>query len=226
MLDRVDRLRETNPMLGLRGVRLGLRIPELIRMQTRAIVEAAMDVRDEGLEVRPEIMVPLVSHATEMAAARTLIESEMEEIFEERAATIDVPIGTMIEVPRAALTAGEIAEHADFFSFGTNDLTQMTMGVSRDDAEASFLLGYLADQIITDNPFKTIDAAGVGRLMEIATAEGRAIHPDLTIGICGEHGGDPASIALSQQLGLDYISCSAYRVPVARLSAAHAALSS
>jgi len=226
MLDRVDRLRETNPMLGLRGVRLGLRIPELIRMQTRAIVEAALDVQDEGLEVRPEIMVPLVSHAAEMAAARELIEAEMAVIFEQRPSTIEVPIGTMIEVPRAALTAGEIAEHADFFSFGTNDLTQMTIGVSRDDAEASFLLAYLADQIIADNPFKTIDVAGVGRLMELATAEGRATHPDLTIGICGEHGGEPASIALCQQLGLDYISCSAYRVPVARLSAAHAALSS
>jgi pyruvate,orthophosphate dikinase len=226
MLDRVDRLRETNPMLGLRGVRLGLRIPELIRMQTRAILEAAFEVQAEGLDVHPEIMVPLVSHATEMAAARALIESEMAMVFGEQAASLDVPIGAMIEVPRAALTAGEIAQHADFFSFGTNDLTQMTMGVSRDDAETSFLLSYLADKIIVDNPFTSIDAAGVGRLMGLASVEGRAADPNLTIGICGEHGGDPASIARCQQLGLDYVSCSAYRVPVARLSAAHAALSS
>ena len=224
MLERVERLRESNPMLGLRGVRLGLQIPELIQMQTRAIVEAALDVQEEGLEVRPEIMVPLVSHATEMAAARALIEAEMESIFDERRARLDVPIGTMIEVPRAALTAGDIAQHADFFSFGTNDLTQMTMGVSRDDAEASFLLAYLAEQIVADNPFRTIDTAGVGRLMELASAEGRAADPGLTIGICGEHGGEPASIAFCQRLGLDYISCSAYRVPVARLAAAHAAL--
>ena len=224
MLDRVDRVRESNPMLGLRGVRLGLQIPELIQMQTRAIVEAALDVQEEGLEVRPEIMVPLVSHATEMAAARELIESEMASIFETRRATLDIPIGTMIEVPRAALTAGDIAHHADFFSFGTNDLTQMTMGVSRDDAEGSFLLDYLADQIVPDNPFRTIDTAGVGRLMEIASNEGRAADAELTIGICGEHGGEPASIALCQRLDLDYVSCSAYRVPVARLAAAHAAL--
>lgn len=225
MLERVDRLRETNPMLGLRGVRLGLKIPELIRMQTRAIVEAALEVQDEGVDVCPEIMVPLVSHATELAAARELIESEMALVFEERGSAIEVPIGAMIEVPRAALTAGEIAHHADFFSFGTNDLTQMTMGVSRDDAEGSFLLEYLANQIITDNPFTSIDAAGVGRLMELASVEGRATDPNLSIGICGEHGGDPSSIARCQELGLDYVSCSAYRVPVARLSAAHAALS-
>jgi pyruvate,orthophosphate dikinase len=206
-------------------VRLGLKIPELIQMQTRAIVEAALDVQEEGLEVRPEIMVPLVSHATEMQAARALIESEMASIFDDRRARLDVPIGTMIEVPRAALTAGDIAQHADFFSFGTNDLTQMTLGVSRDDAEASFLLDYLADQIVSDNPFRTIDTAGVGRLMELASTEGRAANANLTIGICGEHGGEPASIALCQHLGLDYVSCSAYRVPVARLAAAHAALS-
>ncbi|NND73716.1 MAG: pyruvate, phosphate dikinase [Ilumatobacter sp.] len=225
MSARVDRLRESNPMLGLRGVRLGLQIPELIRMQTRAIVEAAIEVRDDGIEVDPEIMIPLVSHSTEMEAARRIVESELAAICNEHATTIDVAIGTMIEVPRAALTAGEIAQHADFFSFGTNDLTQMTMGISRDDAEASFLLGYLADQVISDNPFRTIDSDGVGRLMEIATTDGRATRPDLAIGICGEHGGEPASIALCQELGIDYVSCSAYRVPVARLAAAHAALS-
>ncbi len=225
MLDRVEALRESNPMLGLRGVRLGLRIPELTRMQTRAIVEAAIEVQSEGTPVRPEIMVPLVSHASEMAAARTLIEAEMAQVLSEHhIETLDVPIGTMIEVPRAALTAAEIAEHADFFSFGTNDLTQTTMAISRDDAEANFLLDYLADRVITANPFQTIDVAGVGRLMEFAIAGGRSTTADLHIGICGEHGGEPKSIALCQKLGLDYVSCSAYRVPVARLAAAHAAL--
>ena len=166
----------------------------------------------------------LVSHAAEMAAARELIEAEMATVFDEQGDTIDIPIGTMIEVPRAALTAAQIAEHADFFSFGTNDLTQMTMGISRDDAEASFLLAYQSRGIVGANPFHTIDVDGVGRLMELAVTEGRAASPDLQIGICGEHGGEPASIALCQKLGLDYVSCSAYRVPVARLAAAHAAL--
>ncbi len=231
MLGLVGDLREANPMLGRRGVRLGLRIPALIRMQTRAIVEAALDVKDEGVDVRPEIMVPLVSHATEMAAARTLIEDEMQQVFTERGLDDDtgepplnIPIGTMIEVPRAALTAEAIAEHADFFSFGTNDLTQMTLGISRDDAEASFLLDYLAEELIVANPFHTIDVDGVGRLMTLAIEGGRSTRPEIHLGICGEHGGEPASIALCQKLGLDYVSCSAYRVPVARLAAAHAAL--
>ncbi len=224
MLSRVASLRESNPMLGLRGVRLGLQIPALIKMQTRAIVEAALTVKAEGISVHPEIMVPLVSHATEMAAARAIIEEEIADVFAEQHDSIEVPIGAMIEVPRAALTADEIAEHADFFSFGTNDLTQMTLGISRDDAEASFLLDYMAEQIVPANPFHTIDADGVGRLMSLAVDDGRRTDPTLTIGICGEHGGEPASIALCQSLGLDYVSCSAYRVPVARLAAAHAAL--
>ncbi|MEZ5407843.1 MAG: pyruvate, phosphate dikinase [Acidimicrobiales bacterium] len=224
MQGRVEQLREANPMLGLRGVRLGLKIPELLAMQTRAIVEAALAVSEEGLEVMAEIMVPLVGHATEMAAARAVIEAEMHAVFEAHGREMDIPIGTMIEVPRAALTAGEIAEHADFFSFGTNDLTQMTLGMSRDDAEAEFLLAYLADELVPENPFRSIDEHGVGRLIELAVREGRAARPDLQIGICGEHGGDPTSIALVQALGLDYVSCSPYRVPVARLAAAHAAL--
>ena len=198
MLARVGDLRETNPMLGLRGVRLGLQVPALIRMQTRAIVEAALEVRREGVVVEPEIMVPLVGHATEMSAARTLISDEMQAVFDEHGESITIPIGTMIEVPRAALTAGQIAEHADFFSFGTNDLTQMTLGISRDDAEASFLLAYQSREIIADNPFHTIDIDGVGRLIEIAIAEGRATSPGLPIGLCGEHGGEPASIELCQ----------------------------
>jgi pyruvate,orthophosphate dikinase len=217
-------------MLGLRGVRLGLKIPELIRMQTRAIVEAALEVKREGLDVQPEIMVPLVSQASEMAAARELIESEIRAVFDEQEGIDDfsdlaIPIGTMIEVPRAALTAADIAQHADFFSFGTSDLTQMTMAISRDDAEASFLLDYMASKIIPANPFHTIDTNGVGRLMQIAIDDGRSVDPGLKIGICGEHGGEPKSISLCQALGLDYVSCSAYRVPVARLAAAHAALS-
>jgi pyruvate,orthophosphate dikinase len=222
--NRVEDLREANPMLGLRGVRLGLRIPDLIRMQTRAIAEAGLEAKAAGHTVDAEIMVPLVGQAAEMAAARALIEDELSVVFEKRNDSLTIPIGTMIEVPRAALTAGEIAEHADFFSFGTNDLTQMTMAISRDDAESSFLLDYLADKIIDDNPFRSIDEKGVGRLMELATAEGRATRPDIQVGICGEHGGEPASIALCQRFGLDYVSCSAYRVPVARLAAAHAAL--
>ncbi len=223
--DRVDDLRESNPMLGLRGVRLGLRIPELIRMQTRAIVEAALDAKAEGIDVQTEIMIPLVSHATEMQAARALVSDEMEKVYAERHDSIGhIAIGTMIEVPRAALTAAEIAAHAEFFSFGTNDLTQTTMALSRDDAEAKFLLEYLADQIVTANPFRTLDERGVGRLMELAIDDGRETRPDLVVGICGEHGGEPASIALCQKLNLNYVSCSAYRVPVARLAAAHAAL--
>lgn len=211
-------------MLGLRGVRLGLRIPDLITMQTRAIAEAALEVKAEGMAVKAEIMVPLVSHASEMAAARLLIEAELNEVFADHDERIDIPIGTMIEVPRAALTAEEIAQHADFFSFGTNDLTQMTLGISRDDAEASFLLDYLAEAVITANPFHTIDVGGVGRLMEIAVDEGRSVNSSLEVGVCGEQGGEPASIRLCQQLGLTYVSCSAYRVPVARLAAAQAAL--
>lgn len=224
VLHRLEELREANPMLGLRGVRLGLRYPELMRMQSRAIAEAALDVAGDGVDVHPEIMVPLVGHATEMAAAREIIEAELAEVFAERDRSLAIPIGTMIEVPRAALTAGDIARHADFFSFGTNDLTQMTAAISRDDAEAGFLLGYVKDHIVAANPFGTIDDAGVGRLMRLAVEEGRATRADLAIGICGEHGGDPASIALCHQMGLDYVSCSAYRVPVARLAAAHAAL--
>jgi len=224
LLERVDELREANPMLGLRGVRLGLRIPELTRMQTRAIVEAALMAKAEGVEAKPEIMVPLVSHAGEMAEARSLIEGEMAAVFDEHRDSLEIPIGAMIEVPRAALTAREIAEHAEFFSFGTNDLTQMTMGMSRDDAEANFLLMYMRDEIISANPFHTLDLDGVGRLMQLAVDGGRAANSDLPIGICGEHGGEAASIAFAHEIGLGYVSCSAPRVPVARLAAAHAAL--
>jgi pyruvate,orthophosphate dikinase len=211
-------------MLGLRGVRLGLRLPEVIRMQVRAVFEAAIEVAAEGISVVPEIMVPLVSHAEELRRERALIEEEAATVMAEHDVEISYLVGAMIEIPRAALTADEIAEHADFVSFGTNDLTQTTFGMSRDDAESSFLLQYLAEGILQDNPFATIDEHGVGRLMETALRGARETQPDIESGVCGEHGGEPKSIALCHRLGLDYVSCSPFRVPVARLAAAHAAL--
>jgi pyruvate,orthophosphate dikinase len=224
LLDRVEDLREANPMLGLRGVRLGLKMPELTEMQARAVFEAAIEVASEGGDPRPEIMVPLVGHANELARQRTLIEGVAEAVMAEAGRRVDYQIGTMIEVPRAALTAAAVAASADFLSFGTNDLTQMTFGISRDDAEAAFLLSYLAEGILPENPFATIDADGVGRLMEIALEGARSTRPGIESGVCGEHGGDPASIALCHRMGLTYVSCSAYRIPVARLAAAQAAL--
>lgn len=224
LLGRVDALRESNPMLGLRGVRLATRIPELTRMQTRALAEAACDLALNGGDPRPEIMVPLVSHSVELERQREIIEETAALVMEERGVTIEFPIGTMIEVPRAALTAEEIAVHADFLSFGTNDLTQMTYAISRDDAEEAFLLDYLASGILTDNPFATIDRTGVGRLMALATVDARTSSPSIGTGVCGEHGGDPRSIEFCHELDLDYVSCSLYRIPVARLAAAHASL--
>jgi pyruvate,orthophosphate dikinase len=224
LLARVESLREANPMLGLRGVRLGLKMPDLIRMQTTSIIEAALAVAAEGGDPRPEIMVPLVGHANELAAQRKVIDEAADAAMTAAGRRVRYTVGTMIEVPRAALTAAAIAEHADFLSFGTNDLTQMTYGISRDDAEAGFLRRYIEEGILPDNPFSTIDRDGVGRLMEIAVEEARRARPGIECGICGEHGGDPASIELCEELGLAYVSCSSYRVPVARLAAAHAAL--
>ena len=226
MLARVRTLHEANPMLGTRGVRLGIMMPDLTRMQVRAIFEAACAVAADGVDVRPEVMIPLTSHVNELAFERELLEAEARAVMEEQGREIDYRFGTMIEIPRAALTAGEIAEYAEFFSFGTNDLTQTTFGISRDDAESSFLLRYLSEGLLPENPFASLDSDGVGRLMQIATTEGRAARPDLEVGICGEHGGDPASIALCHELGLDYVSCSPFRVPIARLAAAHAVLAS
>jgi pyruvate,orthophosphate dikinase len=223
-LERVQALREANPMLGTRGVRLGILIPELTRMQVRAIFEAACQCTREGVDVYPEVMIPLTAHVNELQVQQTTLEAEARLVMAEQGIEIDYKFGTMIEIPRAALTADEIAEIAQFFSFGTNDLTQMTFGVSRDDAEAGFLLTYQQRSILPENPFATIDANGVGRLMEIAVQYGRQTRPDLEIGICGEHGGDPKSIAICHKLGLNYVSCSPYRVPIARLAAAHAAL--
>jgi pyruvate,orthophosphate dikinase len=224
ILKRVESLHEANPMLGLRGVRLGIQIPELTTMQVRAIFEAACAVSKEGVDVHPEIMIPLTSHVNELKIQRQALETEAQMVMDEQGVKVDYKFGTMIEIPRAALTADEIAEYAEFFSFGTNDLTQTTYGISRDDAESGFLMGYIATGVLPDNPFATIDPNGVGELMRIAVTKGRRVNPDLECGICGEHGGDPTSIQLCHELGLTYVSCSPFRVPVARLAAAHAAL--
>ncbi len=220
----VNVLREANPMLGLRGVRLGILIPELTSMQVRAIFEAACEVAKEGIDVHPEIMIPLTCHVNELKVQRRVLEAVAQKVMEEAGRQINYKFGTMIEIPRAALTSHQIAEYAQFVSFGTNDLTQTTFGISRDDAEADFLIKYMEDGILPDNPFATIDEDGVGRLMEMAVREGRKVRPDMECGICGEHGGDPRSIALCHAMGLNYVSCSPFRVPIARLAAAHANL--
>ncbi|OGR16433.1 MAG: pyruvate, phosphate dikinase [Desulfobacterales bacterium GWB2_56_26] len=224
ILRRVESLREANPMLGLRGVRLGNHIPELTKMQVRAIFEAACIVSREGVDVRPEVMIPLTSHVNELKVQRGLLETEAKAVMEEQGMEVNYKFGTMIEIPRAALTADRIAEHADFFSFGTNDLTQTTFGISRDDAESGFLIEYIMNGILPANPFDTIDRDGVGELMRIAVEKGRQTKPGLKLGICGEHGGEPRSIEICHNLGLNYVSCSPFRVPVARLAAARAAL--
>lgn len=224
MLKAVEKMREANPMLGLRGVRLGIHMPEVTKMQVRAIFEAACKVAKEGVEVHPEVMIPLVGHVNELKDQRAALEEVAKRVMEEQGITIDYKFGTMIEVPRAALTADEIAEVAQFFSFGTNDLTQTTFAISRDDAEKGFLLEYQKRKILPNNPFATIDVAGVGKLMELCVQLGRRTRPELEIGICGEHGGDPASIAFCHKIGLNYVSCSPFRVPIARLAAAQAAL--
>lgn len=221
---RAETLREQNPMLGMRGVRLGLHIPDLTKMQVRAIFEAACLVAKEGVKVFPKVMIPLAGHANELKLQRETLEKEAKLVMEEQMIEIQYKFGTMIELPRAALTADQIAEHAEFFSFGTNDLTQTTYGISRDDAEAGFLIEYIAHGILDENPFATLDRDGVGQLMGIGIEKGRSQRPELECGICGEHGGDPRSIELCHALGLNYVSCSPFRVPVARLAAAHAAL--
>jgi pyruvate,orthophosphate dikinase len=223
---RAQSLREANPMLGLRGVRLGIYIPELTTMQVRAIFEAACKVMKEGIDVHPEVMIPLTSHVNELVRQRAVLEAEARNVMEEQGAQIDYKFGTMIELPRAALTADKIAEYAEFFSFGTNDLTQTTYGISRDDAETGFLVHYMESGILPANPFAVLDREGVGQLIDMAVKKGRSIKPDLECGICGEHGGDPQSIVLCHELGLSYVSCSPFRVPIARLAAAHAALRS
>ncbi|WP_071659623.1 pyruvate, phosphate dikinase [Streptomyces humi] len=224
LLAAVDRMHEENPMLGLRGVRLGLVVPGLLAMQVRAIAEAVVARTRAGGSPQAEIMVPLVGAVEELRLAREEVERVLAEVSEESGVPLDCPIGTMIELPRAALTAGRIAEQASFFSLGTNDLTQTTWGFSRDDVEAAFFTAYLDKGVFPTSPFETIDREGVGRLVRIAVDEGRAARPDLEIGVCGEHGGDPESVHFFHEAGLDYVSCSPYRIPVARLEAGRAAL--
>ncbi len=226
LLEAVKRLHEQNPMLGLRGVRLGIVIPGLFAMQVRAILEAAAERIAQGGDPQPEIMIPLVASVTELDLVRGMVAEVAASIEEERGQAVPHKVGTMIELPRAAVTAHEIAKSAEFFSFGTNDLTQMTWGFSRDDVESSFFSRYLEAGIFQVSPFESLDIDGVGRLVRHATVIGRKANPDLHVGVCGEHGGDPASIHFFDEVGLDYVSCSPFRVPVARLEAGRSALRS
>jgi pyruvate,orthophosphate dikinase len=223
-LARTEELMETNPMLGTRGVRLAMLLPELTRMQARALFQAAATCMREGVDVKVEVMIPLVSHVNELKTQRAIVAAEARQVMDEEEREIPYKLGTMIEIPRAALMADEIAEYAEFFSFGTNDLTQTVFGMSRDDAEQGFLIQYLEDGVLEDNPFQTIDQDGVGRIMRQAVELGRKTRPDLEIGICGEHGGDPRSVEFCHRIGLNYVSCSPFRVPVARFAAAQAAV--
>jgi len=221
---RVESLHEFNPMLGFRGCRLGIVFPEITEMQARAIFEAAAAVRREGMAVRPEIMIPLVGHVKELELQAEIVRRVADEVMRANGVKFPYAVGTMIEVPRGALTADRIAAVAEFFSFGTNDLTQMALGVSRDDA-ARFLVPYVDRfEIYARDPFESIDEEGVGALMRIAVERGRDARSGLKIGICGEHGGDPSSVNFCHRIGLDYVSCSPYRLPIARLAAAQAAL--
>ena len=220
---KVDSLAEFNPMLGHRGCRLGITYPEITEMQTRAIIEAALNCKKRGLDVHPEIMVPLVGTLKELQNQAEVINRTANKVFEERGESIRYKVGTMIEVPRAALTADKIAEVADFFSFGTNDLTQMTFGYSRDDAP-KFLKFYTENGILKVDPFEVLDQEGVGQLVEMGVKKGRSTNPDLKVGICGEHGGEPSSVQFCARLGMNYVSCSPFRVPIARVAAAQAAV--
>jgi pyruvate,orthophosphate dikinase len=235
MLEAVGAMREMNPMLGLRGCRLGLLFPEINVMQTRAILEAAIELEKAGKKLQPKIMIPLVGHVNELKEVRRQLEAVAKDVTSKAGVDVEYKFGTMIELPRAALTADQIATVAAFFSFGTNDLTQTTFGISRDDAEGKFLIKYVDGldepgiegkvKILPVNPFQTLDRDGVGQLVRMAVENGRKVNPHLEVGICGEHGGDPDSIEFCHMVGLDYVSCSPFRVPVARLAAAQAALS-
>jgi pyruvate,orthophosphate dikinase len=220
---KAEALAEVNPMLGHRGCRLGMVYPEITRMQARAILTAACLVKKAGGEVHPEIMIPLVSVRAELENQADVVREAAKEVFAEQGTTVDYMVGTMIELPRAALTADEIAEVAEFFSFGTNDLTQTTFGLSRDDA-GKFLPIYVERELLPSDPFASLDIRGVGELVSIGTERGRKTRKDLKVGICGEHGGDPASIRFCHDTGLDYVSCSPFRIPIARLAAARAQL--
>jgi pyruvate,orthophosphate dikinase len=220
---KVDSLEEFNPMLGHRGCRLGITYPEITEMQARAIIEAALNCKAQGIDVHPEIMVPLVGTLKELQHQAGIIKATAAKVFEERGDSVAYKIGTMIEVPRAALTADQIAEVAEFFSFGTNDLTQMTFGYSRDDAP-KFLKYYKEMGILKVDPFEVLDQVGVGQLVRMGVEKGRSTNPDLKVGICGEHGGEPSSVKFCANLGMNYVSCSPFRVPIARVAAAQAAI--
>jgi pyruvate,orthophosphate dikinase len=224
LLRSVQAMHESNPMMGLRGVRLSVVMPEIVGMQVRAIFEAAADVKLRGLDPHPEVMIPLTGHINELKVIQPKLEEIAAEVMEEKGVEFDYKFGTMIEIPRAGLTADQIADTTEFFSFGTNDLTQFTFGYSRDDAERNFLVTYIEDGILPENPFQTIDRDGVGQLMKMTVEKGRTTRPELECGICGEHGGDPNSIEWCHLIGLNYVSCSPFRVPIARLAAAHAAM--
>jgi pyruvate,orthophosphate dikinase len=220
---RVKELHELNPMLGFRGCRLGIVYPEITEMQARAIIEAACNVQTEGIKVEPEIMIPLVGFLPELKAQAKIVRETAEKVFAEKGVKVNYLVGTMIELPRAAVVADQIAKEAEFFSFGTNDLTQTTLGMSRDDY-GSFIRVYLEHDIIAKDPFQTIDVEGVGALMKMGVEKGRSSRTDLKVGICGEHGGDPDTVKFCHKIGLNYVSCSPFRVPIARLAAAQAAL--
>ena len=219
---RVAQLAETNPMLGHRGCRLGIAYPEITRMQARAIFEAACECKKNGVDARPEVMIPLIGGKEELTNQAALVREVAAEVFADKGLEVDYLVGTMIELPRAALTAGKVAEEAEFFSFGTNDLTQTTFGLSRDDA-GKFLPDYVAKGILPHDPFQVLDQEGVGQLVAWAVERGRDTRKKLKVGICGEHGGEPRSVGFCHRTGLNYVSCSPYRVPIARLAAAQAA---
>jgi pyruvate,orthophosphate dikinase len=220
---RIASLKEFNPMMGHRGCRLGITYPEIVKMQTRAVIEAAINVKKEGIEVKPEIMIPLVGDASELKYIKEIVDSVATEIMNRENIKINYMVGTMIELPRAAILADEIAEYAEFFSFGTNDLTQMTYGFSRDDA-GKFLNDYYDKKIFLEDPFKVLDEKGVGKLIRIALDKAKSVNSNLETGICGEHGGEPKSIEFCEKAGLDYVSCSPFRVPIAKLAAAQAVI--
>ena len=224
LLHVVEGLSESNPMMGLRGCRLGLTYPEINEMQVRAIFEACCDLKKEGHAVQPWVMIPLIGHVNELKVAKEILVRVAKDVMAEKGVEVDYKFGTMIEIPRAALTADEIAEHAEFFSFGTNDLTQMTFGYSRDDAEGKFLNRYVEQKILPSNPFATLDTNGVGQLIEMSMEKGKKVNPKLVGGVCGEHGGDPDSVKFCNKIGLDYVSCSPFRIPQARLAAAQAVI--
>jgi pyruvate,orthophosphate dikinase len=224
LLEAVRGMHESNPMMGLRGVRLSIAMPQIVEMQVRAIFEAAADCTGRGIVVKPEVMIPLTGTVKELEWIQPRLTRIAKAVTAERGVDFHYKFGTMIEIPRAAVTAAEVAKLAEFFSFGTNDLTQMTFGYSRDDAERNFLVTYVEEGILPVNPFQTLDRDGVGRLMKMAIEDGRATRPSLEVGICGEHGGDPESIEWCHLIGNNYVSCSPFRVPVARLAAAQVAI--